>query len=356
MKNNIMNNQTPKSSRINNLNAIRLFAAILVIYGHMHALLGFPINGFVGNSVSTLAVKIFFVISGYLLCESWMRDSNPIRYALRRYFRIMPGLILLVLISMFIVGPIFTTLSINNYITDPNLKLYLSNIFLYITYSLPGVFNTNIYPNAVNGSLWSLPVEVLMYILLPIIISIGKWLKSRKLSIIIFIIILIMANLIILIFYPNYRYVIYATNIKDIISLAPYFFIGSLYSFLDIKIILNIQIAFAALFALVMFEIPTYLCELLLYVVLPYCILTFGLATPPVFWRIGNKNDYSYGVYLYGFLVQQMYVSKFGSLLSINQSFIICACISFVFAFISWHTIEERSQIFGKKIIKLIKE
>jgi peptidoglycan/LPS O-acetylase OafA/YrhL len=47
----------------------------------------------------------------------------------------------------------------------------LKNIALYINYYLPGLFESNVYPGAVNGSLWSLPAEFVMYLLVPILIS-----------------------------------------------------------------------------------------------------------------------------------------------------------------------------------------
>ena len=99
--------------RTNSFNVIRIIAAAMVIYGHMSSLMGLPVHGVYGQSVSTLAVKILFIVSGYLVMKSLMSDSHFGRYMLRRSFRIFPGLIGVVLFAVFIVGPVFTRLPLS---------------------------------------------------------------------------------------------------------------------------------------------------------------------------------------------------------------------------------------------------
>lgn len=70
------------SDREDNFAAIRIVAAVLVIFGHAFPLTGTVGPGYLGNPVSTLAVKVFFVISGYLISGSWLRDPNALRYML----------------------------------------------------------------------------------------------------------------------------------------------------------------------------------------------------------------------------------------------------------------------------------
>src|SRR5690349_16819305 len=73
--------------RANNFDQLRLLGAILVIYGHSYALFARPVPMFAGNTVSTLGVKIFFCISGYLVACSWLRDPNFPRFIARRSLR-----------------------------------------------------------------------------------------------------------------------------------------------------------------------------------------------------------------------------------------------------------------------------
>jgi len=71
----------------NNFDATRLVAAATVIYGHAHPLHQTPDITLLGKTVQVLAVNIFFVISGYLICASWQSDQNFFRYLQRRALR-----------------------------------------------------------------------------------------------------------------------------------------------------------------------------------------------------------------------------------------------------------------------------
>ncbi len=97
----------PELDRHNNINLIRFIAASAVIYGHMAHLLGVPVPLLCGEEILSLAVKVFFVLSGYLITQSYLRDDHPFRYLVRRVFRIFPGLIFVVLVSVFVFGPLF---------------------------------------------------------------------------------------------------------------------------------------------------------------------------------------------------------------------------------------------------------
>lgn len=134
------------------------------MFGHLFPLTGGHGPGYLGSPISTLAVKVFFVISGYLISESWVRDPNVVRYLLRRSLRIFPALIILCLVTVILVVPTLTALPVSAYFAQSDTWSYFWNVGLLPNYSLPGVFANNVYPNAVNGSLWTLPVEFLMHL------------------------------------------------------------------------------------------------------------------------------------------------------------------------------------------------
>lgn len=153
----------------NNFNLIRLVAAWLVIYGH-----SYPITATSGPDLlqqlvqikfaGGIAVDVFFVISGFLIAASLERNRLP-RFLAARALRIFPALIVCVMLSVFVLGPLLTTAA--DYWNSPQAWKYLwKNITLGRTqYFLPGVFES--LPNkAVNGSLWSLPIEFRLYLLL----------------------------------------------------------------------------------------------------------------------------------------------------------------------------------------------
>jgi peptidoglycan/LPS O-acetylase OafA/YrhL len=151
----------------NSFDFARISAALLVLYSHAFAIGGAPeptIAGFC--SLGSLGLFIFFSISGYLVSMSWLSDGSGVRFAIRRALRIFPALTVVILLSTFVLGPIVTTVPMQVYLHHPATYRYLANIGLYVSYYLPGSFEHVPIPNAVNGSLWSLPVEVLMYIIL----------------------------------------------------------------------------------------------------------------------------------------------------------------------------------------------
>jgi peptidoglycan/LPS O-acetylase OafA/YrhL len=133
--------------RDNNFDFLRQFAAFCVIVGHSQSL------------VSTFGVQIFFAVSGFLVTESWLRGPKIGSFLKKRTSRIFPGLMVCILLTALVMGPLLTRLPVGEYFDHPGTLLYLKNIFLSPVYFLPGLFEGNTYPNAVNGSLWSLPVE-----------------------------------------------------------------------------------------------------------------------------------------------------------------------------------------------------
>lgn len=159
-----------RNIHINNFDWLRLLAAVTVIYGHAFPLTNTPSLLILDNSIQATAVKIFFVISGYLICLSWMSDPNIHRYLAKRLLRIIPGLAVVVTLAAVVVGPVFTTLTMHEYFSNSNFFNYFKNLILYPIYNLPGLFQYLPYKIEVNGSLWSLPVEFLMYLILPIIL------------------------------------------------------------------------------------------------------------------------------------------------------------------------------------------
>src|SRR5689334_3389618 len=112
----------------NAFDVLRLFAALTVIFGHAFRLTGEIGPSFAGTGVATTGVKVFFVISGYLVAQSWMRDPNPARFLRRRLLRIMPGLVAVVALTAFVLGPLVTRLPLPAYFADARTLLYLANI------------------------------------------------------------------------------------------------------------------------------------------------------------------------------------------------------------------------------------
>ncbi len=153
----------------NNFDLIRLSAAVLVLFSHSYPLSARttePLQSFTGyDTFGTLAVEVFFLISGLLITKSWMDTPHAGDFIRKRFLRIFPAFAAVTLLSVFALGPVFTQIPLKEYFSSRLTWSYLGNPFMLPTrYSLPGVFESNPYPAAVNGSIWSLPLEILMYV------------------------------------------------------------------------------------------------------------------------------------------------------------------------------------------------
>lgn len=124
------------------------------------------------------------MLSGYLYREKLdplFQASVAILFAVLLVF--FPGLAVVILLSVFVMGPIVTSLPLGDYFADAGTWKYLSLIVLApISNVLPGVFDANPLPYAVNGSLWTLRYEFLAYLLTPLLYAATKKLcGGRKL-------------------------------------------------------------------------------------------------------------------------------------------------------------------------------
>ncbi|WP_126422591.1 acyltransferase family protein [Parolsenella catena] len=166
--------ESVSQGRDNNLDVIRMIAAVLVITSHSFALRygasGFdfePLSVFTKDALSMggLAVGFFFLYGGFLIARSAERHPRRLGFFKRRINRILPELAAVVFTCAFILGPILTEGSISAYFSSPQTYKYLLNALLIPVHNLPGVFANNAYQYVVNGSLWTLPVEFVCYIL-----------------------------------------------------------------------------------------------------------------------------------------------------------------------------------------------
>ena len=335
----------PEPHHHNNLTALRWFAACLVLYGHAHAFLGLPEVLFMQIvPMGLLGVYIFFAISGYLVAQSWSRDPHVLRFMAKRALRIFPGLVVCTLLSVLVLGPLLTSLDANAYWQNERTLGYLSNIALYISYHLPGVFANNAWPHAVNGSLWSLPVEFFMYLLLALIGLVGAMVQAalniqRATAWLVGGMSLLFIALAALWALPTQEaMVVYRTDLRHIPMCGVYFMVGaSLYCFQWEKhfTLSNVLLALVAWLSL---SHRTQWFAMASWLVLPFVVMAFGLARHPWLVRM-HTRDYSYGIYIYAFPVQQT-VASFWPQMPLPAYLLSTFVITVALAAISWHFVE----------------
>ncbi|RFU46025.1 acyltransferase [Paraburkholderia sp. DHOC27] len=322
-----------------NFDAIRLLAALIVLFGHAYYLTGAAsMPAIFGNEIASIAVKVFFVISGYLVTESWRRDPSPSRYLWRRALRIFPALVVVTLLSTFVLGPLVSTLPLADYLHSPLIPRYLQNIILRPASLLPGVFNTLPYPNAVNGSLWTLPVEFGMYLIAPVLVL---WGGGQKLRILLGCVALCVLSLYLNHFAP-YALGAHGKPVHDALNVAPYFLLGAAWRIVAPQRVFNIWVALIALALMPFIPASSVAYEIGLYVVLPYAVLSLALARPATLGWAGRYGDFSYGVYIYAFPVQQTVALYFHTEGQPWMNAALSLLPTLLLAIASWHLVEKR--------------
>lgn len=336
-------------SRDNNFNLIRFIAASLVIFSHAYPLsLGKgtlePPSLLIGVTFGGIAVGIFFAVSGFLVSQSFCTRQNLLVFFYARFLRIFPALFVVVVFCTFIIGIFFTSLSMTDYLLNwQTYKFFIKNIILLagIEYTLPGVFTDNPVQKAINGPLWTLPYEVRMYLLLALIGFLG-FLRRR-----------FFFNLLILAYISLYVYTQYVwikTSDFDSYShawrLSAFFFAGAFAYVNRHTIPLHGYIAIGVIvLSLIFLRTPLFL--FFFYFALIYVTFWFAFIPKGFIRKFNGVGDYSYGLYIYGYPIQQSII-YFSPGKTPLELFIIAFSITLLFAYLSWRKIEKPALQFKK--------
>jgi len=330
--------ETAATGRDNNLNLLRMIAATAVLFSHSYALTGHvaeePVALRAGTTdLATLGVIVFFAISGFLIAQSLTRNRSLYAYAVNRALRIVPALAVGTLFCV-IVGWIATTRSTAGYWQDPATWRYLLGTPILIMLDrLPGVFATNPYPLAVNGSLWTIPLEVCCYAVAAVVAAL-RILQSRLLFATVAACALIAFS-----YFPD-RFIAWIPPQGTWIAprLAGAFLLGAsvfVYRrFVPVSIVSALIVLVAAK-ALANTPYGGYA----FYAAIAYAALVFAYH-PRLRVRAYLKlGDYSYGTYVLAFPIQQLLVWRLGIREPLTL-FVLALVATVALAVLSWHFVE----------------
>lgn len=333
------------AARSNNFDFLRFLFASLVIVTHAYALLGQldndPFNRVTGRAFSEIAVCGFFVISGFLIHQSLERSQTLRSFLRKRLVRVFPGLVVVLLLSVLVLGPLLSTLSPAAYFLNPGTwKYLLGNIFLLPLYKdLPGLFGHNV-ETAVNGSLWTLRYEVLFYLLLCCFFRTPPRLK--KLLFPLLFSLLTVAHLLI-----KYDYLPVPASLGNHLyfftSLGAYFSAGMTLSLFTGHLLNYRKTLFLLSAAVFTLSSLVWQRELFLFSMLsfPLMIITAGYLYVPALHFSRYTGDISYGTYIYAFPLQQALIVLFPALTPGN--FLLPSLLlSWLLGLGSWHWVERR--------------
>lgn len=323
--------------RDNNFDALRVLAAAMVLLFHSWALTrrtDEPIAEITHGSLAggPLGVWMFFAISGYLVSQSYVQRKNLLAFVEARVLRIYPAFVACIVFGI-LVGAIATTLPLGEYFRHPQTWGYLlDNLRFELKYDLPGVFAGNPYPNAVNGSIWTLPAESMMYVLVALMGVTTLLLRPPLAMLALATLLLILSlNPDLVTRIPYMDTVMYAPAVRC-------FLLGILAYALRDRIPWHggIALALPVLTVLTGQRAPG---TLLMCVAITY--ITFWLAFHPR-WKLPvpeRVGDTSYGLYVYAFPIQQLIVWRFPAI-GPWVLFVTSLAGTFALAWCSWRYLE----------------
>lgn len=243
----------------------------------------------------------------------------------------------------FVIGPIVSTNSFYEYFTNPQVYEYVFHgLIMDIRYDLPGVFQGG-PTNAVNGSLWSIPFEVYAYIVLVAVFLLDA-INSKPLMVVFFLVIVIdpiVGNKLLFTWLPQN---------PEVNLLAPCFAFGSLFAVFKDSIKINFKCLAGACVVFYLFRASLYNFYLFYAAFFYFIVFVSSRA-----WMLKFKPrfDVSYGMYLWGWPVQQIMAQNFqplGVLFNQISSVIIAALLGYV----SWRCIEFPFIKIGSKCISRV--
>lgn len=307
--------------------SVLVFHSVVSSYGDDMFLWRFPYRG-----VIALILPMFFSLSGFLVAGSYFRSKNILEFLLARIFRIFPALAVETALSALSLGTLVTVLPLSAYFQDPVFFRYFRNLYGQVQFHLPGVFTTNPFPGIVNQSLWTVPYELECYIALTVVALLGLLRYPRLLAL------LVVVMMIGLLGYNDLRGIM-LTRVEPRL-LVVCFMVGVLVFIWRDRVPAHGLIAGASAAIAYVFLSNQHGLYYLSPVPITYVTVWLGLQQPRRTWLV-DSGDYSYGIYLYAFPIQQTYVWLFPEhRVWWLEAAAALAAVS-IFAAFSWHVVEK---------------
>jgi len=252
-------------------------------------------------SAGGLGVATLFFLSGLLVSQSWANSHDPMDFAARRVARIWPGLIVCLIVTVLVIAPL-NAIERAGWLARRDLPAYVVDnaLLFHLRFDLPGVFDDHRF-RAINGSLWTLAAEVTMYGLVLGLGCLGL-LRARVSTVVV----CIAAGVTLWVWRPASA----ALNASpELVRGMLYFLAGMVAHALRDRLRFGLRPALIlwALFAASFTLAPLRLAEPVFHAAWAITLLTVGTQTA-IARRLALPVDPSYGVYLYGFPLQQTMV------------------------------------------------
>lgn len=356
-----------ESGHKNNFDVVRFILASAVVYTH-----SFPVCGVDENEhdpllllsegqwvAGTLALNFFFVISGFLVTQSWDRSTGIFSFLKKRILRIYPGFIAVCFASAFVFGPLglgtFESFrDIIKYWSDVNIRQLIYTSLQLQVPVLPETFKTLPDPNNINPSLWTIPHEFICYLFVPLV-----YMFRRRYFPVVVLILVLAANVY---HVADYQYLndegfIKASYLSGFRRFISQDFLYHIIYFEHYLLFFVVGMCFyayrnhiprsvyLAIMSVSMMLIATYwdrfrAIELVQAVFGAYLLFYFVYSKRIHLHNFARYGDLSYGVFLYGWPVQQLVFLYAGQKLTVFEHFFVSMLVLIPIAYLSWHLVE----------------
>ena len=328
--------------RDNNLNLIRMVASVAVLVSHAwQVTLGpeavLPLMAMLGRNLGTMAVYAFFVISGFLIARSFERQPTVGRWIMARVLRLYPALLVVLVLTVTVLGPLVTGLPLAEYFSRSETLTYVPrNLSLaFMQYDLPGVFQDQPYPRTINGSLWTLFFEVACYAGVLVTGLLGG--LRRPGLMIAFLAVFAAAYILILHVLEPGR--LPSKILPPLMDLGLPFATGVAFHVWRRRIRLSPAVFLGlALVTALLAVTPAY--APMMVVTFCYGIFLLGYLPGGFVRRYNQLGDYSYGVYIYAYPMQQLMVHLFQPMAPLTN-IALALPPTLALAILSWKLVEE---------------
>lgn len=322
-----LNGHAAKLGRANGFDGMRLFLALGIVAFHSFTITQGSATGMPApvRAAAALVLPAFFALSGYLVAASLERSHSIREFAALRLLRILPGLCVVICVTALVLGPLFSTLSIRDYFRDPSLAAYFRNILAQPHFALPGLFENHPRAGIVNGSLWTIQLELICYALLA---AMALLLRGAALNI-------ALAGLALLLLFPATPFAGLALTWLPAKELPLAFCIGALLLRLDRHVPHHAAIGLACLGAaagLALLGATTWGA-----LPLGYGVIWLALRRIPP-WL--TRADYSYGLYLVAYPLEQVWLHLFPSRALWWADLAFALPLALLCAMALWHLVE----------------
>jgi peptidoglycan/LPS O-acetylase OafA/YrhL len=326
--------------RLNNFDLLRLALAVAVACEHAYlvGLKPLRLGAFGAVFDGYAAVECFFVISGYLIFQSWEASSSLRSYAAKRIRRVYPAYAAVVIV-MALAGAWLTSLAPADYFTWPGWLRYVAANLLFLNFlqlTLPGVFATAAEP-WVNGPLWTIKIEIMFYMCVPLLA-----LLRRRIGFVWIFVALYVGSVAWSLLFDHLRVAtgrdVYAILERQLPGQMAFFVSGGLlYYYADAfkrHAGLFAAVGLAVVIAHYKFDLPW------LYPAALAAVVIYAAERLPYLGNFGRFGDMSYGLYVVHYPVLQV-IAALGLFALPGTAFAAGLAISVLLAFLSWHLIEK---------------